>query len=374
MKIVFVSDAIYPYNMGGKEKRIYELSTHLAKLGHDVHIYTMHWWKTPEKVRTENGVQLHAISRYYDMYEGDRRSIKEGIMFAIACLKLFKVKFDVLDVDHMPFFPILTAWIVCILTGRRKNFHGTWHEALSTKDWTDYMGKSGTIAALIERISTKLPYKISVASMQTKRQLAEYHHRTKRVELVPNGIDTELLSKVKPANVACDVLYVGRLVKDKNVDKLIKAMAIVAKKNPKTKCVIIGHGIEKANLEKLVAKLKLGKQVAIMNPLPEATKVYAYMKRAKVFLLPSVREGFGIVALEALGCDTPVVTVDAPANAAKDLIEGGETGSVVRLDPKALADAIEAWLTAESKTTIANHVANYAWDNIAAKQAEVYVS
>lgn len=371
MKIVFVTDAIYPYNKGGKEKRTYEMSTRLAKLGHDVHIYTMHWWKKPEKERTENGVHLHAISPFYEMYEGDRRSIKEGVMFALHCFKLFNVKFDALDVDHMPFFPILTAWIVCLLTGRRRKFYGTWHEALSKQDWIDYMGKSGTLAALIERISTKLPYRISAASAQTTRQLASYHHRTKRVEFIANGIDTKVLDNVKPANVECDVLYVGRLVKDKNIDKLIKAMAIVKKNSPNTKCVIIGHGIESANLKKLITDLKLTKQVAIIDPLPEAKDIYAYMKRAKVFVLPSIREGFGIVALEALGCSTPVVTIDAPANAAKDLVEDGMTGSIVKLDPEALASAIEMWLAADGKP-IANHVASYAWDNIAIRQIEVY--
>lgn len=372
MKIVFVTDAIYPYNKGGKEKRTYEMSTRLAKLGHEVHIYTMHWWNTSEKTRTENGVHLHAVSKKYEMYHGDRRSIKEGIMFALACFKLFAVKFDVIDVDHMPFFPIITTWMVCLLTFRRKKFFGTWHEALSKQDWINYMGKSGLIASLIEHFSIKLPYRISAASVQTTRQLAEYHKRFNRVEYVANGIDTKLLSRVKPANIDCDVLYVGRLVKDKNVDVLIKAIAIVAKKNPKIRCIIIGHGIEKSTLEEHVAKLKLSKQVTIMDPLPEAKDVYGFMKRAKVYVLPSVREGFGIVALEALGCGTPVVTVDAPANAAKDLIKEGLTGSVVKLSPSSIAKAIDTWTTSVSNGAIAEKVTDYAWDKIAIKQSEVY--
>ena len=374
MKIVFVSDAIYPYNKGGKEKRLYEVSTRLSKLGHEVHIYTMHWWKTSEKERTENGVHLHAISKRHNMYKGDRRSIKEGVLFSLSCLKLLRVQFDVIDVDHMPFFPILTTWAVCVLTGRRQKFFGTWHEALSIQDWTSYMGKSGYVGALIERISTKLPYRITAASAQTTRQLAAYHGRTKGVELVVNGIDTDLLSRVEPANVDCDVLYIGRLVKDKNIDKLIRAMAVVVKTNPKVRCVIVGHGIEKEKLRKLVTKLSLGKQVSIQDPLAEASDVYAYMKRAKVFVLPSVREGFSIVALEAIGCGTPVVTVDAPANAAKDLVEDGVTGSVVKLSVQSLAEAIEFWMETESKEAIEKYAAEYGWDTVAVKQAEVYAS
>jgi glycosyltransferase involved in cell wall biosynthesis len=374
MKIVFVSDAVYPYNKGGKEKRMFELSTRLAKLGHEVHVYTMHWWDTPESTRLEHGVHLHAISKKYEMYSGDRRSIKEGILFALACLKLFGIRFDVIDVDHMPFFPVISTWIVCVLTFRRRKFFGTWHEALSRRDWIDYMGRSGHIAAAIERFSTKLPYRISAASAQTTRQLAAYHHRTKRVEFIANGIDTKLLNRVKPADVNCDVLYVGRLVKDKNVAVLIQAIAIAVKDNPKLRCVVVGHGVEKANLEKLVVRLKLTKHVAIMNPLAEAKDVYAYMKRAEVFVLPSVREGFGIVALEALGCGTPVITIDAPANAAKDLIEDGVTGSVVKLNARAIARAIENWTNTGSDLPIAEHVAGYAWDKIAARQVEAYAS
>jgi glycosyltransferase involved in cell wall biosynthesis len=372
MKIVYVSDAIYPYNKGGKEKRLFEMSTHLAAAGHDIHIYTMHWWQGKGKERTEQGVHLHAISKKYEMYHGDRRSIKEGIMFALACFKLFTVKFDVIDVDHMPFFPVITTWVVCTLTFRHKKFFGTWHEALSKQDWVDYMGRSGFIAAGIERFSTKLPYRISAASAQTTRQLATYHHRKKRVELIANGIDTKLLNRVEPANVDCDVLYVGRLVKGKNVDVLIRAMEVVAKQNPDIRCIIVGHGVEKTNLEKLVSKLKLTEHVTIMDPLPEATEVYAYMKRAKVYVLPSIREGFGIVALEALGCGTPVITVDAPANAAKDLIEDDVTGSVVALNPQAIAKAIERWISVEPKHAIAKEVSDYAWEKIATKQAEVY--
>jgi glycosyltransferase involved in cell wall biosynthesis len=372
MKIVFVSDAIYPYNKGGKEKRLYELSTRLVGLGHDVHIYTMHWWQGPEKTRTEDGVGLHAISRYYDMYHGDRRSIKEGALFGLACLKLLLVKFDVLDVDHMPFFPVFSAWIICWLRG--KKLYGTWHEALSTHDWVGYMGKSGLVAAVVEKLSIKLPYRITAASERTKLLLATYHHRVKRVDVVASGVDFAAINDAQPAEDTCDVLYVGRLVKDKHVDVLIKAMGLVAARDPKIRCIVIGHGIERTNLERLVSDLKLSEQVKILDPIPNAADVYGYMKQAKVFVLPSVREGFGIVALEALSCGTPVVTVNAPANAAKDLIVEGETGSVVELDEKQIADAVIFWVSTGRKLTAASQLAAYDWNTLAVKQAEVYAA
>src|SRR5437667_5889404 len=93
LKIALVSDAIYPYNKGGKEKRIYEISTRLAKAGHEVHIYCMKWWKGKSNQRIENGVYLHAISPLYPLYSGQRRSIRQALLFSLACFKLIKEDF-----------------------------------------------------------------------------------------------------------------------------------------------------------------------------------------------------------------------------------------------------------------------------------------
>ncbi len=132
MRIAFVSDAIYPYNKGGKEKRLYDISTRLAKLGHDVHIYCMKWWDTKENDRVEHGVHLHAISPLLDLYTGKRRSIRQGLLFGISCLKLIKENWDIIDVDHMPFFPVIFTKVVCVL--KRKKMIASWHEVWGKKN------------------------------------------------------------------------------------------------------------------------------------------------------------------------------------------------------------------------------------------------
>lgn len=371
MIISYISDSIYPYNKGGKEKRLFEIATRLAKMGHDVHIYTMHWWSGPEKIRIEHGVTLHAISKHYPMYIGDKRSIKEGVLFGLACFRLLNIKTDVIDVDHMPFFPIFSAWLVCLLRG--KKMYGTWHEALTTEEWTRYMGVGGHIASLIERVSIKLPYKIIAASEHTKNLLVENHGRTKNVDVVASGIDIQEINKVKPTSRKIDVLFIGRLVKDKNVDKLIDAISIVAKNNPSVRCVIIGHGIERSNLSELIENRKVQAQVKLCEPLKHSKNVYAYMKKAKVFVLPSTREGFGIVALESLACGTPVITTSSPANAARHLITPGINGSIVSLDAEDIAQSIQYWIKPSQQEFTATNVENYDWNRIAETQIGVYV-
>jgi glycosyltransferase involved in cell wall biosynthesis len=368
--IAFVSDAIYPYNKGGKEKRLFELSTRLAAMGHEVHIYCMKWWDGP-KDRTEHGVQLHAISKLYPLYKGDRRSIKEGIFFGTACLRLINKKFDVLDVDHMPFFPIFSAWFVCVLRGKKLN--GTWHEALKRKEWTEYMGIMGNIAALIERLSVRLPARITVASEHTKKTMLSELKRSKQMYVVSPGINVEEINSAKIGLKKCDVLFVGRLVKDKNVALLVRATSKLVTRNPNIKCLIVGTGIEKGNILKLIRENQLSKNVEILDRLPKASDIYACMKAAKVFVLPSSREGFGIVALEALACGTPVVTTNSTANAAKELVVDNVTGSIVDPDEVSLAMAIDKWLHVTPNTASMKELAvEYDWQASALKQEKVY--
>ena len=69
-------------------------------------------------------------------------------------------------------------------------------------------------------------------------------------------------------------------------------------------------------------------------------KVYSIMKSSKVLVLPSTREGFGIIAIEANACGIPVITTTHENNATKELIKDGENGTLINLDDKELAKAI----------------------------------
>src|ERR1700677_1781114 len=105
-KIAVVSDSVYPFNKGGKEKRIYDITTRLAAEGYDVTVYCMKWWEGDERQIERDGVKLCAISPYYPLYAGNRRSMKEAVFFALHCLSLLGKHFDIIEVDHMP-HPVL---------------------------------------------------------------------------------------------------------------------------------------------------------------------------------------------------------------------------------------------------------------------------
>ncbi|HDN73473.1 MAG TPA: glycosyltransferase, partial [Archaeoglobus sp.] len=105
------------------------------------------------------------------------------------------------------------------------------------------------------------------------------------------------------------------------------------------KCIIIGDGPEKEKLMKLAKELRVEENVKFVGFLENHDDVIAYMKSSKVFVLPSTREGFGIVALEANACGLPVITVNHRRNAACDFINN-ENGFVCELSAEDIAEKI----------------------------------
>ena len=371
MKIAFVSDAIFPYNKGGKEKRLFDITTRLAKKGHDVRIYCMKWWEGPEIIK-ENGVYLQTISKYLPLYtKNGRRSIWQGLYFGFSGLKLIKEDFDIVEVDHMPYFPLFACKLVCIL--KRKKMIATWHEVWGLKYWLKYLGWKGIFGYLIERLAVLMPDKIISVSENTAKRLRNGLGSKKEIYIISNGVDLKNIEKIKSSLEKSDIIFAGRLLGHKNVDILLKAIKIIKEKKSDIKCLIIGEGPEKEKLENLNKELKLEKNIKFLGFLKNLDNFYSLMKSSKVFVLPSTREGFGISVLEANACGLPVITVNHKDNTAKDLIEEGKNGYICQLDEKDITNKITEIIKGQnSKEKIKQYSLKFNWDKIVNKIEEVY--
>ena len=335
MKIAYVYDAVYPWIKGGVEKRIWEISKRLVKRGHEVHIFGMKYWDGGD-VFINDGVFLHGVCEPKELYVEGRRSIKEAVYFARKLLfPLMKEDFDVIDCQAFPYFPCFTAKICSSV--KRTPLVITWHEAWDDY-WYEYLGKKGVLGKWIERMAVHLTDKVIAVSERTKKDLERIGVK-KEVRVIPNGIDFGRIERIKASEKESDIVFAGRIIKDKNVDVLIKAVELVKREVPDVKCVIIGDGPEKKGLEKLVHELGLENNIAFTGFLDDYDEVISYMKSSKVFVLPSTREGFGIVALEANACGLPVVTVNHKRNAACDFISN-ENGFICGLSEGDVAEKI----------------------------------
>ena len=342
-KIAFVYDAIYPYVKGGAERRYYEIAKRLALRGYEVHLYGMKLWNGPDTVR-KDGVYLHGICEAIPVYtRAGRRSIWQAMYFGIHCLKLIKEDFDVVDCCGFPYFSLFACKLVSLI--KRKKLHSTWLEVWGKDYWRQYLGRLGSVASAVERLSARIPDEIISISDLTTARLIDELHVTAPVRTIPIGADLEEISKVERAALESDVIYVGRLMDFKNIDVLVRAIGVVKATKPDVLCRILGDGPERESLIALVERLDLRSNIDFVGFKETSQEVYALMKASKVFALPSMREGFGIVAVEANACGIPVITVDCEDNATKDLIEEGRNGFVCQPNEQALAATISTVLS-----------------------------
>ena len=375
MKIAFIYDSIYPFVTGGAEKRIYELATRLAEKGHDVHWYGIGWWWPEEGQRDIEikGIKLHGVCKPIDLYNGERRSIKEAIQFAIKLYpNLMKERFDIIDCQGFPFFSCFTAKIHSLLG--KSNLIITLHEVWDDY-WYEYLGRIGFFGKAVEKIMVYLSPNIITVSNKTKKDLRKIKPSESSV-IIPNGISFREINEIHPKNENFDLIFAGRLIKEKNVDILIKATNILKKKYPDFRCLIIGDGPEEKRLIKLIKELDLQSNIEFRGFMKNYQDLIGYFKSSKVLVLPSKREGFGMVVIEANACGLPVVVANYEMNAAKDLVVEGVNGFIAEPLKEDIAqkviNSIENKKYMEDKCIEMSK--EYDWDKIVDSLLEFYKS
>ena len=124
-----------------------------------------------------------------------------------------------------------------------------------------------------------------------------------------------------------EILYVGRFVKEKNLPFLLRAFAIVSKKDAEVKLVLVGDGPLRLYLATLSKKLGINERVKFV---PWTDDLVSYYRTASVFVLPSYYEGWGRVVVESLAAGTPVIMTDV--GCAGEVVHDGIEGFIVRHD------------------------------------------
>jgi glycosyltransferase involved in cell wall biosynthesis len=175
----------------------------------------------------------------------------------------------------------------------------------------------------------------------------EYGVPPERLAVVPEPIDLEVWDDqfwraARRAHPGPVVLCVARMYPRKRLPDLLRAAAVLRARVPGVQVRIVGRGPEWAAVERLHGDLGLGDSVALLGDLTRERLAEEYVN-ASVFCLPSVQEGFGIVFLEAMAAELPVVACRIAA--VPEVVTDGATGLLVApRDPAALAEALERLL------------------------------
>lgn len=175
-------------------------------------------------------------------------------------------------------------------------------------------------------------------------------HTRKRLRIAPNPVlrkDWQQLAQASlddawfQADAPPVILAVGRLSPEKNFAGLIKAFAGLRGEAPAPRLAIIGEGPERGALQALIEQYGLTERARLLG---QRDNPFAYMRRARVFVLNSLFEGFGNVLIEAMACGVPVISTDCPVGP-REVLDQGRYGLLVPADePRALTAAIDTLL------------------------------
>lgn len=372
MKIALIYDCLYPYSKGGGERRYYEIARNMSKI-HEIHLIGMKYWSGNDIIQRD-GIYYHGVCKAKEIYIKNRRSIWQPIYFAIKLTPyLFKEKFTIIDCSAFPYFSIFPVWLYSKI--KKIPLTITWHEYWGIY-WFKYLGVFGIFGWFVEKLATLISSNLIVVSRFTLTKLLKSGVRKERITLIENGIDIAKIKKASQNAEQSDLIFAGRLIKEKNIDILIKTVNEINKTFTKIKCYIIGEGPEKRNLELLTNDLGLNNNVRFLGFLEEEN-LYNFFKSSKIFTLLSEREGFGIVAVEANACGLPVITINTRDNAAKDLIKNNHNGFVCELNIQTIANQIKDILahprlleTLKNNSKKASEI--YNWNIIANKSLNYY--
>jgi 1,2-diacylglycerol 3-alpha-glucosyltransferase len=187
--------------------------------------------------------------------------------------------------------------------------------------------------------------------------------RTRGVEVpiavVPTGVDLDAFAPGdrraarRTLGLSFDdplVLYVGRLDREKSVERVLLAFDRIASTVPAARLALVGRGMEADRLARFARRLGAGSRILFAGGRPHDT-LPAWYRAADLFLFASETETQGLVLAEAAACGLPAVAVSAPG--CDEVIRDGETGLLTKGDPTALAEAsIGLLLDAERRTTM----------------------
>ncbi len=222
-----------------------------------------------------------------------------------------------------------------------------------------------------------------------------YQADLRKVVVIPPGVDLELFHPHPVAEVRAQiglprdaqmVLYVGRIERLKGLETLLRAAALLQQRgflSPSCPCVMVIGGDpdnppeEMQYLRELRDSLSIANVVTFLGKRPQ-TELPLYYSAAQAVVMPSQYESFGMVALEAMACGTPVVA--SGVGGLLYLVRDGRTGfHIPDSDPPALADKLQRLLSDERlRQELGRHAASvahaYSWERITDQMLTLYES
>jgi glycosyltransferase involved in cell wall biosynthesis len=329
LRVCLVYDCLYPYTVGGAERWLRGLGEELAARGHEVTYVTRRQWEAGGEPQIE-GLRVVAVSPGGPLYtESGRRRIWPPIRFGLGVFwHALRHRRDY-DAAHAIAFPYFSL-IGLRLAAPRLPVGVDWFEVWSPHYWRNYVGGlGGRIGNAVQKLCIRLTPRAFVFSNLHGQRLREQGLRGEVVRL--SGLYNGPVEPREGAASARDplVVFAGRHIPEKRAEAIPAAVAAARRELPGLRGLILGDGPEHHKVVAAIERAGAGEFVEAPG-FVEAERVQSSLAAASCHVLPSEREGYGMVVIEAAASGTPSVVVAAEDNAAVELVEDGVNGYVAR--------------------------------------------
>ncbi len=377
MKVLFLGWEFPPHSVGGLGTHSYNIVKALSEKGVIVNVIL------PFKEHSEiKGVKFltfesELFESVYDLStKKEINEMGEKTLYRDVFNEVEEYKNKALELSSQVEFDVIHAndWVtgraaieIKKRTGKKlvATIHSTEYDRTAGKPWE-------RIAKEEKELIDNADVVVTVSRRLKEEITALYNADERKVSVIYNAINREKFNGIKRDSNRKVVLYVGRLSVQKGIDNLIRAFKIVSKKNDDALLYIIGEGPELSNLINLSINLDLSDKVIFLGRVPDAEMEMLY-SIANVFVMPSVSEPFGIVALEAIASNVP--TIVSSQSGGSEIIKN--TLTVDFWDTEQMADLILGLLdyseiNKEMSKNAYKELDSITWEKAAEKFIETY--
>lgn len=322
LDILVCPEYFYPH-VGGGEVWIWNVARKLSERGHFIRVLT---YKHPTRKANESigGMSIQRMGPF--PIRGTQPYLSRALIQAFGILKnALNQQFDV--VLAVQTFPLIPSKLISLIL--RRPIVALFHDVYGLEFSLIEKGLlKGLIRGITEKISLQLHYDLVLAvSRSTRNKLVASGISADKIRVVFGGVDLKFIDGVQGfLSESPLIVYLGRLVKYKHVDDLIVSFRKLLRRFPNAQLWIVGDGPERDGLIKLSRDLRVSERVKFWGRVSDVKKVQI-LKSAWMLVLPSTKEGLGLVLLESLACKTPVIAVDS--GGPRDVVFNGISGFLV---------------------------------------------
>ena len=310
MKVLLLGWEFPPQSVGGLGTHSYNIVKALSKRGVIVSVILP--FKTHAKIKGVKFLTFESqlFNGVYSLSSKKSNNKAQERLYRDVLNEVEEYKNKALELADKADFDVIHAndWVtgraaieIKKKTGKKliATIHSTEYDRTAGKPWDRIAEEE---KALIDNADI-----VVTVSMRLKEEIISlYKADEKKINIIYNAINKDKFKGIKKNGEQKVVLYVGRLSVQKGIDNLIKAFKIVSEKEDSALLYIVGEGPELPNLINLSIKLNLADKVIFLGRIPDE-EIETLYSIANVFVMPSVSEPFGIVALEAIASNVPTI-------------------------------------------------------------------